>query len=398
MTPQSILLLSDRPGWPERVRSWSPQFDVQQCQSAEEARVLLAGSRPWTVVLIDGSNPAADRDLIALAARVGARPLVVDATRGSIDWRALGAHATLSPTFTRQDLAAAVAGDPASIDGARLHHPLVCVTGPGGTGSSTVAIAISQGLAHLGGSVLLADLCRNAELHVLHHLDSERPWIGDLVEAHRTSAPDPERLRDLPTPVTRGYHVLPGLRRAVGWSSLRPRALEATMHGLRSAYDFVVCDIDADLEGEAEGGSFDVEERNALSRTAVANSSGVVVIGGAGAKGAHSLLRVLGEVWSHGVQPQQTVAVVNRGDPLSLERLGAALDRLGAGETRTLFLPDFPLEPALLADAPLPSALVDPITQAVLTVLDDPSTPLPAVPERVVPGSLGLSRRGRSDG
>lgn len=396
MPQQSILLLSDRPGWPERVLAWG-KFDAHHCQSAEEARVLLMGSRPWGAVLIDGSSPSADRDLIALAARSGALALVVDAAPGSIDWRGLGAHDTLSPDFSRDDLTAAISRDPSSVEVGPPPSPLLCVTGPGGTGSSTIAIAISQGLAGLGENVLLADLRRNAELHVLHHLDSERPWIGDLVEAHRTSAPDPTRLRELPTPVARGYHVLPGLRRAVGWSSLRPRALEATLRGLRSAYDFVVCDIDADLEGEAEGGSFDVEERNALSRTAVANSAGVVVVGGPGAKGAHSLLRVLGEIWSHGFKPNQTIAVINRGDRLSIDRLGAALERLGAAETRKLFLPDLPLEPVLLTDAPLPSALVGPVTEAVRTLLDTADAPQASAPERIVPGSLGVSKRGRPD-
>ena len=356
--------------------------------------MLLTGSRPWTAVLIDGTSPAADRDLIGLAARAGALPVVVDAAPGAIDWQALGAHATLPTDFGHDDLLAVTARDPSPAELAGVDRPLVGVTGPGGTGSSTVAIAVSQGLASLGHDVLLADLCRNAELHVLHHLDSERPWIGDLVEAHRTSAPGPARLRELPTPVPRGYHVLPGLRRSVGWSSLRPRALAATLHGLRSAYDFVVCDIDADLEGQAEGGSFDVEERNALARTAVANAAGVVAVGSGGAKGAHSLLRVLGELWSHGVRPDNTIAVVNRGDARSVDRLGAALDRLGAGQTRKLFLPDLPLEPALLADAPLPASFVQPIAHGVLTLVGDAGGSQPAVPERIVPGSLGLSPRG----
>ena len=359
---------------------------------------MLTGSRPWWVVLIDGSNPGADRDLIALADQAGARPLVVDVSQGSVDWSSLGARATLSPEFSPDDLTAAVALNSSPTGEPPLDRPLVCVTGPGGTGASTISIAISQGLAASGGRVLLADLCRNAELHVLHHLDSERPWIGDLVEAHRTSAPDPERLRELPTPVARGYHVLPGLRRSVGWSSLRPRALEATLAGLRNAYDFVVCDIDADLEGQAEGGSFDVEERNALSRTAVANAGAVVVVGGPGAKGAHSLLRVLGELWSHGVEPDHTIAIVNRGDQVSLDRLGAALDRLGAGQTRKLFLPSLELERALLRDEPLPSDFVEPITQAVLTPVGGAGAHPPSVPEKIVPGSLGLSKRGRSEG
>lgn len=395
MPRQSILLLSRRSGWADRVLEWTDAFDAHPCESAEEARALLTGSRPWTAILIDGGEPASDRDLIAYAARAGTRPVVVDAPHVSVDWLALGAHTALRPQFSRDDLIAALAAvNAAPLETQRVEHPLVCVTGPGGTGASTIAIAISQGLADQSRDVLLADLRRNAELHVLHHLDADRPGIGDLAEAHRTSAPSPVQLRELSAAVPRGYRVLPGLRRAVGWSSLRPRSLDATLRGLRNAYDVVVCDIDADLEGEAEGGSFDVEERNALSRTAVANAAGVVVVGGPGAKGAHSLLRVLGEVWSHGVPAEQTVAVINRGDRRSLDRLGAALDNLGAREARTLLLPELPLEPLLLSDSRLPDALVGPVTELVVTF---DAVPPPPIPERIVPGSLGVAKGGAGE-
>ena len=348
-------------------------------------------------MLIDGGSPESDRDLIAAANRAGARAVVVDAPHVPVDWRALGAHEVVAPDFSREDLVAALTVGPSPVEHSNPLHPLVSVTGPGGTGASTIAIAISQGLAAGSRQVLLADLRRNAELHVLHHLGAHEAGIGDLVEAHRTSLPEPQRLRELPARVPRGYGLLAGLRRAVGWSSLRPRSLDATLRGLRTAYDVVVCDIDPDLEGEAEGGSFDVEERNSLSRMAVAHSAAVIVVGGPGAKGAHSLLRVLGEVWSHGVSAQQTIAVVNRGDRLSLERLGVALDQLGAGATRTLLLPEVSLESLLLTDAPLPGGLVAPLTASVEALLAAGSAPRVSRPERITPGSLGLSKDGAAE-
>ena len=51
----------------------------------------------------------------------------------------------------------------------------------------------------------------------------------------------------------------------------------------------VVADVTGDVEGEAEGGSADVEERNHLARSAVLNSSVVVAVGAPGMKGVHSL-------------------------------------------------------------------------------------------------------------
>ena len=395
MERQSILLLAEQAAWARRVLAWEDRFDAHRCSSAEEARALLTGSRPWAALLIDAADHGADRDLIALAGRTGARPLVVHSPHVAVDWLALGAESVLPANFDLDDLSRAIAMTVGAARPEGEAHPLIGVTGPGGTGASTVAIALSQGLAARTSSVLLADLRRNAELHVLHHLDADGPGIGDLVEAHRTSSPDPQALLRLSPTVRRGYKVLPGLRRAVGWSSLRPRALAAAIDGLRAAYDVVVCDVDPDLEGEAEGGSFDVEERNALSRTAVANAAAVVVVGAPGAKGAHSLLRVLGELWSHGVAPDRTVAVVNRGDLTSLERLGAALEHLGGQETARLLLPELELESLLLVDAHLPEGLVDPLVERVLPLLGgEPFTSASAEPERIEPGSLGVRRRG----
>jgi len=393
MARQSILLLSDQPGWSQRVLTW-PDFDAHHCASAEEARALLTGSRPWAVLLIDGAHHAADRDLIALATTSGSRPVVVESRNIAIDWGGLGAHSILGADFDQADLMSTLSNPSATVAATSAECPLVCVTGSGGTGASTVAIALSQGLASRPSRVLLADFRRHAELHVLHHLDPHGPGIGDLVEAHRTSSPDAMTLAELPAAVPRGYRVLTGLRRAVGWSSLRPRALAAALRGLRSAYDIVVCDVDPDLEGEAEGGSCDVEERNSLSRTAVTNAACVVVVGGPGAKGAHSLLRVLGELWAHGVDPRQTVAVVNRGDRVSIQRLGTALAQLGGQDTTKLVLPELDLEPLLFAGAPLPEALVSTVTDAVLSMLSvEPRSGTPNLgapkPERITPGSLG---------
>lgn len=352
---------------------------------------MLGGSRPWAAVLIDGDHPGADRDLIALARRTGALALVVDQPHVTVDWRALGATDALPADFGPEHLRRALSlGQPAVEGRARL-NPLVAVTGPGGTGASTVAMALSQGLATTREHVLLADFRRNAELHVLHHLDPDRPGIGDLVEAHRTAAPQREAILGLATDVPdRGYRVLGGLRRPVGWASLRPRAIAAALQSLRATYDVVVCDVDPDLEGEAEGGSFDVEERNGLSRSAVESASAVVVVGAAGVKGAHALLRVLGEMWAHGVIPERTVPVVNRAGASDLAPASGALTGLGFANVRPLALADDASEDEVLRGSPLRSSLVDPITTAVLPLLGETPPASSDVPQRIRPGSLGF--------
>ena len=387
----SILLLSDRSGWSERVRGWS-EFNVIACTSGEEVRAHIASSRPWAAYVLDGLHPAVDRDLLALAAKSGSPAVVVAHDSTTVDWLSLGAVAVVKSDFGPDELAGTLSMQPPYRSGGSADAPVVTVMGPGGTGASTIAIAIAQGLAHEWPDVLLADFARHAEQHVLHDLRSDGPSIGDLVEAHRTTAPDAATLRQLPEEVpTRGYRVLGGLRRALGWSSLRPRAVEATLNGLRAAYDVVVCDIDADLEGEAESGSFDIEERNVLGRSAVALSSAVVVVGGPGVKGTHSMLRVLGEIWAHGVSPRRTVVVVNRGDELALQKLGDALNRLAGEGRRLLFVPQVEVDDALLGSLPLPTSLVAPVTDAVRPLLTG-SVDSPIGPVRITPGSLRLPR------
>ena len=391
MPPPSILLLSDRNGWPERARSWSDQFDITVCRSGEEIRAHMASSRPWAAFLLDGLHPAVDRDLLALAAKSGSPSVVVGDDAPAVDWLGLGAVAVLKPDFGRDDLASAISVHPAAQTSSSGTAPVVTVMGPGGTGASTIAIALAQGLAGRWPAVLLADFARHAEQHVLHDLRRDGPSVGDLVEAHRTAAPDAATLRQLPEEIpNRGYRVLGGLRRALGWSSLRPRAVEATLNGLRASFDVVICDIDADLEGEAESGSFDIEERNILGRSAVAASSAVVVVGGPGVKGTHSMLRVLGEIWSHGVSPRRTIVVVNRGDEPALQKLSEALRRL-AGEGRTLlFVPEAAVDEALLRSSPLPESVVAPVTDAVFPLLDASVDPGWTGPVRIAPGSLGV--------
>ena len=148
---------------------------------------------------------------------------------------------------------------------------LFSVCGPGGTGASTLAIALAQGLAadaRNGRRVLLADLARRADQAMLHDAQDLGPGVQELVEAHRLGRPEPDEVWrttfDVPR---RGYRLLLGLRRPEAWSALRPRAIDASIVGLRRSFQVVVADVTGDVEGEAEGGSVDVEERNHLARS-----------------------------------------------------------------------------------------------------------------------------------
>ena len=171
----------------------------------------------------------------------------------------------------------------------------------------------------------------------------------------------------------------------------------------------MVADVDADVEGEAQCGSTDVEDRNLLARHTLADADLVLVVGLAGLAGAHSQLRVLRDVLELGVPGERIVPVVNRAprNPRLRAEAGAALARLLAATDPTAVLAATPVflperrrvAEALRDNAPPPAALVRPVSGAVRGLLagrrhaaggaGPDSGPAAPVPVPVVPGSLG---------
>jgi hypothetical protein len=215
----------------------------------------------------------------------------------------------------------------------------------------------------------------------------------------------------------RGYHLLLGLRRSSAWAALRPRAFEAAFASLRHTFATVVADVEPDVEGERDGGSLDVEERNVMSRTAMREADAVLVVGGPGMKGIHSLARVVGDVLGVGVPGHRVVPVINRA-PRSrrsrAELVAALAALLGSSAARTaneshgvtddggpdveragmasaIFLPERRIEDCLRDGVSLPSPLTAPLTGAVRAVLTRNGERARSFtgPEAVVPGSLG---------
>ena len=96
--------------------------------------------------------------------------------------------------------------------------------GTGGTGRSTVAAAVAQGLASDPRNldlVCLADLALHAEQAMLHGAADVVPGLLELVEAHRSGAPSIDEVRSLTWHVAeRDYHLLLGLRRHRDWTAV----------------------------------------------------------------------------------------------------------------------------------------------------------------------------------
>ena len=408
--------------WFRAVAQWATSAAIPaefvKCVSAEEVRAHLAGGRAFSAALLDGGLPTVDRDLIAAAREAAVPVLVVDDGRGGRDWRALGATTVLPAGFDREQLLEALAANALMVGGGdagvttegptavdtRLGR-VVAVCGPGGTGASTAAVALAQELGSDPkgeGPVLLADLALRAEQAMLHDARDIVPGVQELVEAHRGRRPTAEEVQALTFDVTgRHYHLLLGLRRSRYWSTVRPRSFEAAFDSLRNAFGTVVCDITADFEGEEDGGSIDVEERNVMARTAVQRADAVVVVGAAGVKGLHALVRVIGDLLDVGVVPPRIVPVLNMAqrNPKFRAEMTAALAQLislPAGAATSLpspvFLPQRRVEAALRDGAPLPPPLGPLLAGAVrATFARNPRRAGATVdePQPVTPGSLG---------
>jgi hypothetical protein len=354
--------------------------------------------------------------------------VVVDDGRVRRDWRALGASAVLPPEFTRSELGAVLEahalrigrGDATLLNGTSVPSDvygvqrglLVAVTGAGGTGASVAAMALAQGLAadtRTGGPVVLADLALDADQAMLHHSGEVIPAVQELVDAHRARWLEPAEIITYTFSLAdRGYHLLLGLRRHRDWVTIRPRAFEAALDGLRRTFRVVVADIDPDLEGEDQCGSIDVEERNLLARTAARQADAVVVVASPGLQGSHRLVRTIDGLVTAGVSPERILPVFNnfpRSPRVRSEhtRMVAELVRGRIAGTAPVAPPVFlptrrNLDDVLRDAVRLPNALATPLAAAVAGLLAraaplaagtaDGGMPFLSAPAPVAPGSL----------
>jgi hypothetical protein len=409
-----------RSPWFRDVAQWSHgaslPIEFVKCVSTTELQARLSSGRPFSAVLVDAGQPGLDRDLVDNARDAGCAVLVVADGRVTRDWASLGVAALVPFNVSRDELIEVLAAHASPIGrGDVLPHEeddlgvpqwrgrIAAVVGPGGTGVSTAAIALAQGLGadvHHGGLVALADLKLNAEQAMLHDARDVVPGVQELVEAHRAGRPTLDEVRSLTFRVEeRRYHLLLGLRRARFWTTLRPRAVEAALVSLARAFSVVVCDIDADLEGEDDGGSTDVADRNVMARATVTRADAVLAVGMPTMKGVHSLVRVIDDVVAMGVAPTRVVPLFNR-TPRSprlraqlVEALAALVGRAAAGLLASpAFVPERRVDDALRDGIRLPTAAVDPVVAAYRAVLARNTAPVVVddpVPTPVRPGEIG---------
>ena len=414
-----------RAEWLSRLSRWSTAaavpVDFIKCISRDEVLARLNSGRSYSALLVGDDVAGLDRDLIDSARVAGAAVIVVGANFER-DWNELGAAASVPDGFERSELLGALTDHSAPIANIAAvvgHSPipqestwsgrLIAVTGPGGAGSSVVAMAAGQSFAREPSNhsmVLLADLALNAEQGMLHDAREVIPGVQEFVEAHRVGRVPIEVMRSLVfEAVDRGYHLLLGLRRHRDWTAIRPRAFESALDGMLRAYRLVIADIDHDFEGEQDTGSRDIEDRNHMARTVASRADLVVVVGLATTKGIHSLTRTIRELVTVGIHSERIVAVLNRTTRNPRRQIDAAEalasllardDRIGDIGEPVFVSERADIEEALRDGVRLPSnagkSLHRQLSSRLLTAVRDSSPAdshgnLEAVP--VAPGSLG---------
>ena len=412
-----------RAEWFREVSQWSTSaalpLEFVKAMSLEEVSVRLQSGRSYSALLVEDTTVGLDRDLVHSALDAGCAVIVVDGGRVTKSWIELGASAVLPIPFGPDDLLHVVSqvaspvtlpGDPtperSNVSQVGFRGTLIGVTGSGGTGASTVAMALAQGLAadpRQTGLVCLGDLSLNAEMAMLHGAHDIVPGLTELVEAHRSGEPSAEVIRSLTWQVeARGYHLLLGLRRHRDWTAVRPRALAEAIDSLQRGFRFVVVDFDGDLEGEKATGSADVQDRNLLARTAASTADLVVAVGSPHMKGLHSLLRTIRDLLDHDVPTRRILPVLNEAprSPRARAELTRAFGELLSSSVRDravpspVFLPHRRrLDLAIRDGHRLPDAWLGAITQTARALTDGAHTGHrdqdddDLVP--IAPGSLG---------
>ncbi len=362
------------------------------CLTADEVRAVLMAGRVVSAVLLDGSSTHLDRDLVSSIRSSGVSAIGVESERSSRDWDSLNCDVVLSEEFDRNDLLSAVrrharpVDDIPSVKRTVLERAdrdargdLLAVMGTGGSGSTTIAMALAQGLGATDSSVALLDGVRRADMAMYHHVGEVLPGLPELVDAFRTGTCDPDDIRALTfTLETRGYDLMLGLRRPRDWATLRPPSTIAGIEGLTRSYSRLVAEVDPDMDSEQTTGSVDTSDRHLLTLHLAGNADVFFVVTTPTMKGLNDLANLAMELQQLGVDPERVIVVFNRSQrsPVNRSRLNATWARLAALENfapvpAAMHIPDMRAVESIHRDAsPLPDSLCAPLAKAAIHVLE----------------------------
>ena len=255
---------------------------------------------------------------------------------------------------------------------------IVSVVGSGGAGTSTITMAIAQGMGERTGEPLVLDAKSKGELAFLNDARAHAMGISELIRAARISHIEKEGLATyLEWISSRRYYLLKSSRSRRDWLGWDQDSLNSAFGVLRNSFKHIVVDIGNDYEGSSESGSMDIESKNLLGRTALALSSLVVLVGSDDTKGIFSLAAINRELSRSGLTKAPSLFVINRCASSRLRRAMAkeeltqllstptlAMARTSEGDRpAVIYIPARNIDPIISDVLPLPSWMVEPFSE-----------------------------------
>ncbi len=257
--------------WPDvaerlvATRGTGDEFLV--CDGRVDLLTRLGTGRPFSAALVDHRTVGLDREFVRRADAAGCPVILLGGPDDPVRTSSLGLAAHLPEPVTERDLADAIsvhavaigrvddlrlAGDGDATRSDRWTGRLIAVTGPGGTGASSVAGSLASGLAadvRLRGEVLLIDACLEADQAHLHGLQETTVDLQGATQAHRGGDPAGRALDGLlVSPAGHHHRLLPGIRRRRDWPTIGGPTLAATLRNLRDHHLATVVDVDPDVD------------------------------------------------------------------------------------------------------------------------------------------------------
>jgi len=403
-------LASGEPAWLEAVarlvgrRSADDEFI--RCTGSVDLATRLGTGRPFSAVLVDHRTVGLDRELVRRASAAGCPVIVVGGADDPGRLASLGATAHMVDPPNLQDLDGMLARHATPIgriDDLRLGlraedgpvgwtGRMVAVTGPGGTGASTVARLLAAALAddpRMYSSVLLVDACLEADQAHMHGITDSQVDLQAAARAHRNGDPVDSELRALTfVPAGHRHRLLPGIRQRRDWPTIGGPSLEAALGNLRDHHLATIVDVDPYVDLAPTHQPVGPTTPGEPARIVFGMADLVLVVGRAGSDSVRSLARVRANLADSGLPAERVMELPLTSSPavgrLASRRAGRAARRGQAVQSGDLVL-DLP---GTLDGSDTAAHLAD----RVLTVLDRlPSRTQNQNEVAVIAGSLGTT-------
>ena len=411
-SPHYVLLglASGEPAWLEVVarlvgrRSADDEFI--RCTGPVDLATRLGTGRPFSAVLVDHRTVGLDRELVRRASAAGCPVIVVGGADDPGRLVSLGAAAHMEEPPSVHDLDAMLAGHATPIgriDDLRLGlraedgpagwtGRMVAVTGPGGTGASTVARLLAAALAddpRMYSSVLLIDACLEADQAHMHGITDPQVDLQAVARAHRNGDPVDSELRALTfVPAGHRHRLLPGIRQRRDWPTIGGPSLEAALGNLRDHHLATIVDVDPYVDLAPTHQPVGPTTPGEPARIVFGMADLVLVVGRAGSDSSRSLARVRANLTDAGLPTDRLMELPLDASP-AVGRLGSR--RAGRAARRGKSVQSGDLSPDLPGTLDGPDAAAR-LADRVLAVLDRlPSRTHDQNEVAVVAGSLGTT-------